>query len=55
MYKTDPVLCFDSSFVAIALRTDVVFIRDAAAFQSPSKESISVIKNLRKDTEIDSE
>lgn len=46
---------FDSSLVAIALGTDVVFILDAATFQSSSKESISVVKDLRIEMENDSE
>lgn len=53
--KRDPVLCLDSSLIAIALRADVVFIRDAATFQSSSKESISVVNGLRIEMENDSE
>ena len=53
--KRDSVLCYNPSLVAIALRTDVVFILDAATFQSLSKESISVVKDLRIDMENDSE
>lgn len=49
MYRRDPVSCSDSGLVTVVLRTEVVFMREAATFWSLS--SISVVKDLRQEVE----
>lgn len=55
MCERNPIPCFHPSLIAPALGTDVVFILHAAIFQSSSKGSISVVKDLRIEMENDSE